>query len=326
MWTRSGRSTGYNHPVLIRPALLPSLPPDPQVLFGCKGPSVLEIGFGDGRFTAWLAKAHPEWNILGAEVSAASLARAWRRMRREGIRNVRLYHGEGRFALRNLFAEESLQRVYVNFPDPWPKKRHWENRLLKEDFFRLLSTRLLPGGSLLLTTDHEEYLDFAREEAKRTGLFQVELRPPPEAHLKTKYALRWKAEGRPFFHAVFTRIAKNPTPFPPIRRYTLMPHALLAGELPETLPVAKRAWPLELGAVVFLEVAKKADGFYVLTRVEEEDLVQEILLEVKRSQRGAYAGLARFGAPLVTEGLKKAVELLVGVLEELGLRVVQRSY
>lgn len=312
--------------MLIRPALLPSLPPDPQVLFGRKGPSVLEIGFGDGRFTAWLAKAHPEWNILGAEVSAASLARAWRRMRREGIQNVRLYHGEGRFALRNLFAEESLHRVYVNFPDPWPKKRHWENRLLKEDFFRLLSTRLLPGGSLLLTTDHEEYLDFAREEAKRTGLFQVELRPPPEAHLKTKYALKWKAEGRPFFHAVFTRIAKDPTPFPPIRRYSLMPHALLTGELPETLPVAKRAWPLEPGAVVFLEVAKKADGFYVLTRVEEEDLVQEILLEVKRSQKGVYAGLARFGAPLVTEGLKKAVELLVGALEELGLRVVQRSY
>ena len=312
--------------MLIRPALLPSLPPDPLVLFGRPGPLVLEIGFGDGRFTAWLAKAHPEWNILGAEVSAASLARAWRRIRREGIRNVRLYHGEGTFALRNLFAEESLQRVYVNFPDPWPKKRHQENRLLKEAFFRLLSTRLLPGGSLLLTTDHEEYLDFAREEAKRTGLFQVELRPPPEAHLQTKYALKWKAEGRPFFHAVFTCVAKDPTPFPPIRRYTPMPHALLVGELPETLPVAKRAWPLEPGAVVFLEVAKKADGFYVLTRVEEEDLVQDILLEVKGSQRGVYAGLARFGAPLVTEGVKRAVELLVQALEELGLRVAQRSY
>jgi len=311
--------------VLVRPALLPSLPPDPQALFGRPGPLVLEIGFGDGRFTAWLAKAHPEWNLLGAEVSAASLARAWRRMKREGIRNVRLYQGEGAFALRNLCPEDGLLRVYVNFPDPWPKKKHQENRLLKEAFFRLLSTRLAPGGSLLLTTDHEEYLGFALEEAKRTGLFRVELGPPPEAHLQTKYALKWKAEGRRFFHAVFTRIAKDPTPFPPVRRYP-MPHALLTGELPETLPVAKRVRPLDPGAVVLLEAAKKADGFYLLTRVEEEDLVQDLLLEVRKSQKGVYAGLARFGAPLVTEGVQKAVGFLVEILEDQGLKAVQRSY
>jgi tRNA (guanine-N7-)-methyltransferase len=286
---------------------------------------VLEIGFGDGRFTAELARAHPEWNLLGAEVSAASVARAWRRMKREGIGNVRLYHGEGGFALRNLVAEESLFRVYVNFPDPWPKKKHQENRLLREPFFRLLSTRLAPQGSLLFTTDHEEYFGFALEEARRTGLFRVEVLPPPEAHLRTKYALKWKAEGRSFFHAVFTRIAKDPSPFPPIRRYP-MPHALLQGELPEDLALAKTVLPLEKGAVVLLETARKKDGFYVLAHVEEEDLVQDLLLEVRRSAKGVYAGLARFGSPLVTEGVQRAVALLVEALEKAGLRAVQRSY
>lgn len=311
--------------MLVRPGLLPTLPPDPALLFGREGPLVLEIGFGDGRFTAELARTHPDWNLLGAEVSAASVARAYRRLKREGIGNVRLYHGEGRFALRNLVPEERLYRLYLNFPDPWPKKKHQENRLLQVPFFRLLSTRLAPGGSLLLTTDHEEYFAFAIEGAQKTGLFQVEVRPPPEAHLRTKYALKWRAEGRRFFHAVFTRLAKDETPFPPIRRYP-MPHALLKGTLPQHLPSAKRVLPLEGGAVIFLEVVRREEGFYLLTRVEEEDLVQDLLLEVRPSRHGIYAGLAPFGSPLVTEGVKRAAEGLVEMLQEMGLEAVQTSY
>ncbi|MCH1927501.1 methyltransferase domain-containing protein, partial [Shewanella sp. C31] len=100
---------------------------------------VLEIGFGDGRFTASLAKEHPDWLVLGAEVSAASVLRAYKRVRRENLGNVRLYHGTGPFALRNLVPPGSLLAAIVNFPDPWPKKRHQGRRLLKEPFFRRLS-------------------------------------------------------------------------------------------------------------------------------------------------------------------------------------------
>jgi tRNA (guanine-N7-)-methyltransferase len=169
--------------VLVRPALLPELPPDPKALFGREGPLVVEVGFGDGRFTAHYARTHPERLILGAEVSAASVQRALRRLKREGIGNARLYLGEGAFALRNLVPPRSVLEVIVNFPDPWPKKRHQERRLLQEAFFRRLSTRLVQGGRLLLTTDHEDYFAFALEEARRTGLYRIETPPPPEAHL-----------------------------------------------------------------------------------------------------------------------------------------------
>jgi len=283
---------------------------------------VLEVGFGDGRFTAELAKAHPEWLILGAEVSAASVQRAYRRLRREGIANVRLYHGQGLFALRNLVPPGSLKRVIVNFPDPWPKKRHQRKRLLQEGFFRRLSTRLVEGGDLLLTTDHEEYFHFALEEAKRSGLYRVEVKEPPEAHLRTKYALKWKEAGRTFFHAVFTKVAEDPTPWPPIRRYEVA-HALLRGELPKELTLAKAPVAVPGGVAVFLEVARGEEGFYVLTHVEEEDLTQDLLLEVRRSARGLYAGVSRFGSPLITEGVKEAVRALERELGRVGLEVVQ---
>ncbi|GAA6749926.1 tRNA (guanosine(46)-N7)-methyltransferase TrmB [Thermus antranikianii] len=308
--------------MLVRPALLPLWPPRLVDLFGREGPLVLEVGFGDGRFTAELAKAHPEWLILGAEVSAASVQRAYRRLRREGIANVRLYHGQGLFALRNLVPPGSLKRVIVNFPDPWPKKRHQRKRLLQEGFFRRLSTRLMEGGDLLLTTDHEAYFRFALEEAKRSGLYRVEVKEPPEAHLRTKYALKWKEAGRTFFHAVFTKVAEDPTPWPPIRRYEVA-HALLRGELPKELTLAKAPVAIPGGVAVFLEVARGEEGFYVLTHVEEEDLTQDLLLEVRRSARGLYAGVSRFGSPLITEGVKEAVRALVRELGRVGLEVVQ---
>ncbi len=291
-------------------------------LFGREGPLVLEVGFGDGRFTAELAKAHPEWLILGAEISAASVLRAYRRLRREGIGNVRLYHGQGPFALRNLVPPRSLRRVIVNFPDPWPKKRHQRKRLLQEGFFRRLSTRLVEGGDLLLTTDHEEYFRFALEEAERSGLYRLEVREPPEAHLRTKYALKWREAGRSFFHAVFTKVAEDPHPWPPIRRYEVA-HALLKGNLPERLVLPRTPLALPGGVAVFLEVARGEEGFYVLTHVEEEDLTQDLLLEVRRSAHGVYAGVSRFGSPLITEGVKEAVRALVRELGKAGLEVVQ---
>jgi tRNA (guanine-N7-)-methyltransferase len=308
--------------VLVRPALLPELPPDPKALFGREGPLVVEVGFGDGRFTARYARTHPERLILGAEVSAASVQRALRRLKREGIGNARLYLGEGAFALRNLVPPRSVLEVIVNFPDPWPKKRHQERRLLQEAFFRRLSTRLVQGGRLLLTTDHEDYFAFALEEARRTGLYRIETPPPPEAHLLTKYALKWRQAGRAFFHAVFTKEAEDPTPWPPMRRYA-MAHALLNGPLPEALDLPQAPVRFPGGVAVFLEAARGEKGFYLLTHVEEEDLTQDLLLEVRKSAHGLYAGVSRFGAPLITEGVRAAVRALVAALEALGLQVVQ---
>lgn len=70
-------------------------------------------------------------------------------------------------------------------------------------------------------------------------------------------------------------------------------------------------------------MARGEEGFYVLTHVEEEDLTQDLLLEVRRSARGLYAGVSRFGSPLITEGVKEAVRALVRELGRVGLEVVQ---
>jgi tRNA (guanine-N7-)-methyltransferase len=289
------------------------------------GADVLEIGFGDGRFTAQIAQMFPQWQIIGAEVSAASVHRAIRRFRRDSIHNVRVYHGQAGFALCNFVAPASLQRIYVNFPDPWPKAKHEDNRLLQSKFFRQAATRLVDGGSLLLTTDHQEYWQFAQGQGRESGCFSVDTPPPPAHHLTTKYALKWQSQGRSFYHAVFTKHSPG-QPWLPHTRYP-MPHAIMTGSLPQLKQFEKTVVPVPGGTAVLKDVSRALDGsYYFHTHISEEAIIQDVLLEARSSANGIYVGIGRFGAPLPTEGVKLAVAWLVEWFAAQGLQVVHKSY
>ena len=292
----------------------------------------MEVGFGDGWFLAHLAGEHPAWNLLGAEVSTGSVARAFKRMRRERIGSVRLYLGHARFVVRNLIPRHSLHRVYVNFPDPWPKKRHHERRLLRVPFFRLLSTRLADGGALLFTTDHAEYFDFALAEARATGLFAIEQKPPAAATLQTKYARKWRAQAVPIQHATFTKIAEADDAFAPtVETDDAMHHALLAGSLPPIESFEKHVHRFKGGHVIMLEALRPVGeaGLVFVTRIEEEDLTQEALIEARptpKDHADVFVGIKPFGQPLVTRGTKEAVHAVTQWLEQHGMRVVERFF
>ena len=307
-------------------------PSSSERLFGRDGPLVMEVGFGDGGFLAHLAKAHPAWNLLGAEVSTGSVTRAFKRMRRERITSVRLYLGHARFVVRNLMPRHSLHRVYVNFPDPWPKKRHHERRLLRASFFRLLSTRLTDGGALWFTTDHAEYFAFALDEARATGFFAVEQKPPPLPTLQTKYARKWRAQAIPIQHATFTKIADADDLFiPTVETHDAMHHALLAGRRPPIDTFETLVHRFEGGHVVVLEALSPAgaDGLVFLTRIEEEDLTQDVLIEARPARKDhadVFVGITSFGRPLVTRGTKEAVHAVTQWLEQHGMQVVQRFF
>ncbi|MCK6570191.1 tRNA (guanine-N7)-methyltransferase [Myxococcota bacterium] len=312
--------------MLLRPDH-PEQPLDPRAVWGRSGPWIVEIGFGDGRFTAELAREHPDWNVLAIDVSAGSLARAIGRLVAARISNVRLFHGPAEFALRQLVPAAGLRRVYVNFPDPWPKERHVGNRLLRAEFLAQLATRLEPRGEIWLTTDHDEYWDFALAAARETGLYSIDERDAPPEVLATKYALKWKDAGRAYHHAVFTKTAEAREPWPVFERVP-MPHALMEGELAELVDFEKEVLTIDGGSVVLLDVLRPLDGrgFVWLAHVEEHGIVQQVLLEARPTPRGWHVGLANFAAPIATDGVQAAVGWLVAWLEARGLRVRQRWY
>lgn len=304
-----------------------------DALFPVSGPLHLEVGFGDGRYTVRRAADAPDERFVGLEISSASLQRGLHNVRKRGLQNVKLLKVGAGFAVRHLFAPASLGSVTVNFPDPWPKERHEKNRLLHEGFFKLAASRLVPGGAVLLATDHPEYLAFAQAEGARSGLFELATAEPPAAVFETKYALKWKTLGKPLFYQVF-RYTGEPAPnFPILERDALMPHALLSGPLPTEIAFSKRVTPYAGGHVILHEVARSLgsrEGEKLLVRatVEEVELRQQVLVSVReRPSGGLIVGLEPFGDPVVTPATRGAVHAVTEWLVTLpDITVQARSY
>lgn len=307
--------------MIIRPGQL-TIPLDVDATFGRPGPLVVEVGFGDGRYLTHLGNAFPEWNLLGVEVSLGSIWRAYRRMLREHIDHVRLFRGNARFLVRDVIAPGTMHRIYVNFPDPWPRKKHLKNRLLRASFFELISTRLEEGGGLFLTTDHEEYFGFAVDEAEKTGLFDVRHGSPPPATLETKYALKWREQEKRIFHAEFLKQGES-TPRHPIIERKEMQHAMLSGDLDSVGSFSKQVHEFDGGHVIVLDGYRDLSGGGLLFKVvvEEPDLRQEVLVQAWQKPEGVFVSLQPFGDPLTTRGVREAVRSVVAWLESQGLEM-----
>lgn len=290
--------------------------------FGSSGPLHLEIGFGDGRYTVRRAIDHPEERFVGIEASGVSVRRALSKLRKEELGNVRLVKAGAQMAVRQLFAPASLASVTVNFPDPWPKGRHAENRLLRVPFLTVLAERLGPRGEIRLATDHPDYLAFSRDEARRSGLYDLEQREPPAAVFETKYALKWRDQGKPLHYLVFVRNDVASPSVPPIERPALMPHALFRGAPPDQVRFDKRVLPYAGGHVVLHELMRSLGGdggrdrLVVRATVDEPDLVQQLLVVVQRREGDAWiVRLASFGDPIVTPAVRGAVHAVTEWLE-----------
>jgi tRNA (guanine-N7-)-methyltransferase len=132
---------------------------DFKEIFNSQGRTVLEIGFGMGETTAQIAGAHPDWNILGAEVYRAGVGSLLSKIERLGLSNIRIVEHDVVEVLRDMIPLGSLDATHIYFPDPWPKKRHHKRRLIQEAFLELLVPRLKQGGVLHLATDWPDYAD-----------------------------------------------------------------------------------------------------------------------------------------------------------------------
>src|SRR3990172_13446455 len=123
--------------------------------------------------------------------------------------NVRLVQARAEAAVAEL-ARGSVAGFWINFPDPWPKKRHHRRRLLQPGFVRELVIRLAPGGFLEVATDHEEYAEWIHavlsdEEQLMNRCAPLPFRRDPPERTPTAYELEWRAQGRAAHYFSYTR-------------------------------------------------------------------------------------------------------------------------
>jgi tRNA (guanine-N7-)-methyltransferase len=187
--------------------------PDWASLFPGRGPPLeVEIGCGKGTFLIARAQRVPERSLVGLEIREPVAERALARIRSLGQGNVHVIHCNAKESFASLFDEASLERVYLHFPDPWFKRRHWKRRILTRPFVDVLATRLRRGGELHFMTDHAPYAESVRDLVLGHGAFRM--RNSPDASCETvlpearsdREALH-AAKGDRVYRYVFERVA-----------------------------------------------------------------------------------------------------------------------
>lgn len=171
-------------------------------LFGCDRPLHIEIGTGKGQFLTALAAQNPEISYLGIEKYASVLLRAVEKQETLALPNLRFLRFDAE-DLETIFAEGEVDRIYLNFSDPWPKDRHAKRRLTSTRFLERYSHILAPTGYVAFKTDNRKLFDFSVEQAQGAGWLLSEVTydlhhsPYAEGNIMTEYEERFSAQGNP---------------------------------------------------------------------------------------------------------------------------------
>jgi tRNA (guanine-N7-)-methyltransferase len=160
----------------------------------------LEIGFGNGSHIVSLAQRHPDALIIGSEMYMAGVVNTLRLSEKAGVTNLVVTSEDARHTLKKI-QKNALQKIYILFPDPWPKARHNKRRLLKGPFFKTLLEKISTGGEIVVATDWAEYADEIQVEFARIVLHKIaDMSDVGEEEstpiLQSTFALRAEKEGR----------------------------------------------------------------------------------------------------------------------------------
>ncbi|MBI2343667.1 MAG: tRNA (guanosine(46)-N7)-methyltransferase TrmB [Deltaproteobacteria bacterium] len=181
------------------------LPAQPRGHTAC----FVEIGPGRGDFLFHLARTHPAVHIIGIEIKTRRFITLCHR--RGTLDNVSLLLGDARMILPSLQHEAPVQRIYINFPDPWPKRRHAPRRLMQPHMLTLLADTLASDGTLYFTTDVHDYAEeVARviaDEPRLQSCHTPAIRTGGVDTFPTYFAQKWIAAGRTIYSQHYRRQA-----------------------------------------------------------------------------------------------------------------------
>jgi tRNA (guanine-N7-)-methyltransferase len=189
--------------LILRPPITERLPIGK--IFPAPQPVEIEIGAGDGSFLVAYAKAHPELNIVGLERLLGRLRKIERKSRRLGLQNVRLLRLEAAYFVQYMLPPASVEAFHIYFPDPWPKRRHWKNRLINDAFAVSLRSALKEGGVVYLRTDDLPYFAQMVDVFSRNPNFEKIETPAELLKIVTDFERNFHLRGVATNHATYRK-------------------------------------------------------------------------------------------------------------------------
>ncbi len=198
----SQRMTLITSPVFISEARLKQAG-NFAALFGNNNPLALEIGCGIGDFVVQVAARHPERNFIAIDIFNRGCRQTCTRIEHANLSNILMLRIEARYLLHHYLGEGSLQAIYINCPDPWPKKRQRKRRLLNQDFLDLALFCLQDDGELNFCTDFVDYGESAAELLSTDSRFNNQATTPYSHNLDnypiSKYMQRFLDREQPIY-------------------------------------------------------------------------------------------------------------------------------
>lgn len=170
-----------------------------------KKPLIIDLGCGAGNFLRDYALMKPEANFVGFELRFKRLVKGAIKFKKRGIDNVRLVQAKAE-DIAVWIPDNNADEIHVNFPDPWPKKRHQKHRLVTSKFLKTLSLLLKNKGSFILKTDHKDYFHWAVDQIKQSPFFEIsgyteDLHNSEfnESNILTEFESLFKGKGFPVY-------------------------------------------------------------------------------------------------------------------------------
>lgn len=180
-------------------------------LFGNEHPVHIEIGMGKGRFIMDMARLHPDINYIGIEKYSSVLIRGIQKMETEELPNLYFIRMDAE-EIAEVFGQGEVDKIYLNFSDPWPKDRHAKRRLPSREFLSRYHEILVKEGNLEFKTDNKDLFTFALEELEPAGwnLDKVTYNLHQDAammegNVMTEYEEKFSSMGNPIFKYVISR-------------------------------------------------------------------------------------------------------------------------
>ncbi len=168
-------------------------------------PLWLEVGFGGGEHLIHQAAQNPGIALLGAEPFVNGIAMQRGKIRAEKVKYVRLHRGDVR-DLFEVLPEASLEKVFLNYPDPWPKARHHRRRFVTQEYLQPLARLCAPGAEFRIASDIPDYIRQAREEVPLAGFTLTDDTDTPwQDWLSTRYEQKALREGRTPHYLTYRR-------------------------------------------------------------------------------------------------------------------------
>ncbi len=169
---------------------------------------ILEFGSGSGAHLISLARLKPDAIVLGFEIRFKRSVRTVEKALQSEVTNLYVFRGRSELAPK-LLGDRKAKEIYINFPDPWEKKRWRKHRILSSDNLRMIAEIINEGGTLSVKTDHQEYFDTFLEEFKNTPdlPFKIEHlthdlqnHDCPESELKTEFEQLFRSQGKAVYY------------------------------------------------------------------------------------------------------------------------------